>query len=320
MKANNYLKAAVAIFLFLLIEINPLASGPPNMPGFNPDVIRPVSSIYGTFHFGPSGFVNQNVNDLSGLAINHNSNPHVEFGYKRMLSLAKSDPLVSNQWRRFISWGFGMGYSQFFTDLTTERMEIIIEGTDITDVIPMDDVEWRIDFTEFKEEFKASFVYMPLFFEVGDINPETIGFFIRFGVNVNIPMENSFSGEGSFTSKGFYENYGLELGNIPELGFHTNAPLFSDQTDEYTLNRLFFSGVINAGISFPIRNKLSITLGGQYVFGITDPIKSASKTLPGEQAGSPVHDFKMVFYNGEPTRTRWYGFQLGLVYSLRDVF
>ncbi len=330
MRTNAFMKLLTMFLLLVFYGIYTHASSPRKIPGFNPLVERPVRSYNFNAQFGSFGFNNSQTQSQEHWETINLPGFSLEFSYEKRLSWTnRPNPFLSNRLRRFVSFGAGLGYSQYGNRVESTDFQIITEGPDNENVMTIQAgneidtrKEWTIDYYGFTEEFNASFINIPLHLEIGDINPSQIGFFLKLGVDAAIPLDHSFLGNSRHTvrikeSIADGDDYWY-LHNIPELGYVTDKELYSS-LDGYSLTNFQLSGVINAGISLPIPANalygLVLCLSGQYSFGITNLVESSVNYPFDNTLKTPAHDIKMVFDNGKPTKLKKIGFQVGLKYS-----
>ncbi len=308
------------------------ASGPPEIPGFNPDVDRPLRSFFLNTQFANAGFTNSAASKLSYLEMEYLQGFSFEIGYeKRLQSTSRENPLISNQWRRFMTVGIGVGYRQHGSLFTSEHFQVSAIHPDISGTQTIQEnqslptqIQWDISYESFREELTASFLHIPAYFEIGDINPNRLGFFLRFGLDLAIPLDHNFQGNGIYTvvvTESVINNpdESWELTDIYELGYLSNA-LLHDRRDDYVLSDLQLSGFIAGGISTPIPVNslygLVFCLGVQYSYGITNAIMSSEVYSETAITNTPAYDIKMILDNGKSTHLQRLGFQIGLKYSL----
>lgn len=331
MKTNTLLMLLPMSFLLLMQSLNVYSSGPPNIPGFNRAVDRPKRSYFFNAQYGSSGFINSQIQNNKHWEIGNLSGLSFEVGYeKRLEPSGRNNPIISNDLRRFITLGFGLGYSEFGSLIESNNFSTTTVNKDIDGVETWQgdrelktNVEWTVDYRAFQEDFSASFLHIPLYMEIGDVNPFQIGFFLRLGLNLAIPLDQKFRADGRYTvavKESVLDNpdYYWFLDGIPELGYHTDAELFNGN-DDYNLSVFQLSGVINAGISLPAPLHalygLVFCISGQYSIGITNAVESSINDAAPGTFRSPAHDMKMVLDNDKPTRLQRFGFQIGLKYS-----
>lgn len=283
-----------------------------SFPGFNTNVIRPTSSYFFNSSYGNSRL----MNDLPGKDfwnLSSQGSFHFELGYQaRINPTTNQDHWLPNNYRRLMSYGIGLGISQYGSKAVANDFQVTKRGFDLDVVDNPEVVDREISYHSLSEITNITFLHIPVFLEIGNTNLDQLGLFFRVGLNLATPIIQSFEGGGSYSVRGYYENHDVWLENITELGFNTNKELYQNE-DKYKLNSLHLNGSLAAGASYPISGKYGwiINLSAMYHFGLSDIIAVEIKdnVMPGEEV-------KMSFNNNSPTRSNWFGFQIGIQYIL----
>ncbi|MCD4665192.1 MAG: outer membrane beta-barrel protein [Bacteroidales bacterium] len=111
-----------------------------------------------------------------------------------------------------IGYGIGLGYSSFKSDLTLKKDYVEMDEIDIDD----DEYVLKITLNNAVEKLSVSYLDIPIFIEIGNVNLDKIGFYGRFGVKLSFPLLASFKPTGIFSYRGYYEQYHVELYDIDE--------------------------------------------------------------------------------------------------------
>lgn len=158
------------------------------------------------------------------------------------------------------------------------------------------------------ENTRVTYLDVPVFIEFGNPNIDKIGYYLRLGVKVSIPVADNFSGNGNYTVKGFYPDYNVELVNIPELGFVLNDQMYTGNTN-YELNSINISGLISGGVTFALSNSMILRAGAYYDYGFSDISKESTLGDQDRQI-----DVSHILENNESaTYIRGFGFEVGIV-------
>ncbi|RLD73665.1 MAG: hypothetical protein DRI87_03310 [Bacteroidetes bacterium] len=222
---------------------------------------------------------------------------NVEFGYFAKLS-------------RIVSVGVGVGYSSFSSDVSVDssvRQYPVILDNDGHNVI------FNLKTDELNEQLSVGYFDIPVYLEFGNPNIDQIGFYGRVGLKISFPVTNNLTGEGTYTTWGYYPDCPVELWNIPELGFYTDKPIYGDQV-EVDLAPVTFSLLLSGGITVPVSNYLIFKIGANINYGISEisNIKAednAEMDIPG--------NYSKLLFNSSKTGVRSYGVEIGLIYNLR---
>jgi hypothetical protein len=246
---------------------------------------------------GSSYLHNQDIKD-SDWVIKTNLGYQAEFGY-------------SNRFSNFFSYGIGIGFSSYPSDISANTLADTLDGTDIEGVQPNDPVERRISYRDVNEKTTIIYIEVPVFLEIGNTNYNKAGFFLQIGARFSYPVMNNLDGSGNYDIKGYYPDYETEISNVPELGFVDEAQLFNGE-QKLKLNPVNISGTVSGGFSFPISEKLIIRISANYVHGFTD-ISKDEENLSANQVTNISH---MMNTGESKVFTRSFGGTIGLIYRI----
>jgi len=106
-----------------------------------------------------------------------------------------------------------------------------------------------------RERVSLTYLDIPLFLEIGRPSQARLSGYFNAGLRASILISNTFSGEGTFTSTGFYSHINgnlanVTLYNIPGLNFFTDKNAYTDP--EYDLSRFVLWGSLSGGINIPL--------------------------------------------------------------------
>jgi len=103
-----------------------------------------------------------------------------------------------------------------------------------------------------RERVSLTYLDIPLYLEIGRLSQTRLSGFFNAGVRASILVSNQFTGEGTFTSTGFYrtgELTGYTLRDIPSLNYFTNRSAYLNP--EYDLSSFVLWGSVSGGINIP---------------------------------------------------------------------
>lgn len=263
------------------------------------NVNMPGKSYFLNINLGPSKIVNQDISDLNWQASN-NMGYRVEFGYYKK---SRSMPLLA--------YGLGLDISSYGTEISIGSLRDTLPGLlDLPEVFPRDMLEKRVEMRNLVEETQLIYLSVPLFLELGNANIDKTGYFLRFGVKVSTPISDAFSGSGSYNVKGYYPDYGLEISGVPELGFVSNAGMYTGDP-MYELSPFVFSGFLSAGLTRPIANSWIARIGAQYIHGFNDVSKNNNSN-----GDLNINKNHLLENTTSVTNTRLFGIELGIQYVI----
>lgn len=276
---------------------------PPLYSPLPASVDLPSKSYFVNVYLGPSYLQNKDIKDQNW-DMKKKIGYQVEFGYLKRMS-------------ELLSYGVGLGISSYPSEISIEKvLDTLIVEEDPTVIEPNDILHKRIEYKGITEKVNVTYFDVPVFLEFGNANWTKMGYFVRVGVKLSLPIGNSFSGSGMYSIKGYYPEYHAELEGINELGFVSNANLFATTNDE-KLNSINVSGAISAGLSFPLKVESDwiFRIGASYVHGFTDIAKGTNDLNSIEQTGiNHILDNK-----DSKTYTRAFTINVGIQYIL-DIY
>jgi len=103
-----------------------------------------------------------------------------------------------------------------------------------------------------RERVSLTYLDIPLFFEIGRPSQVRLSGFFNAGIRASILVSNQFTGEGTFTSTGFYrrdQDAGFKLYDIDALHYFTNRNAYINP--DYDLSRFVLWGSLSGGINIP---------------------------------------------------------------------
>ncbi len=211
---------------------------------------------------------------------------------------------------RIVSIGAGLGYSSFSSDVSADSA---VRQSPVAQDIDGHNVIYNVRTDQLNEHLSVGYFDVPVYLEFGNPNIDQIGFYGRVGLKLSFPVTNSLSGEGTYTSWGFYPDCPVTLMNIPELGFYTDKPIYDDQLD-VDLAPVTISLLLSGGITVPVSNYLILKIGANINYGISEI--SNTKAENDSETDIPG-SYSRLLYNSSKTNVRSYGVEIGIIYNLR---
>ena len=210
---------------------------------------------------------------------------------------------------RLFGIGAGLGYSQYGSEISLDSSYQVIPMFDYDN----NELEYNVRTGEVFEEFKVSYIDIPIYLELGNPNIDKIGFYGRLGLKVSFPVGSKISGNGNYSSWGYYPECPVTLEEIPELGYYNDQPIYGSQA-EPELKSVMFSLLLSGGVTFPLSNLLILKVGGNINLGLSE----ISDEKASDGTGASYHDsYSKLLNNSSKTSTKSYGLEIGLIYNLR---
>jgi hypothetical protein len=197
-----------------------------------------------------SQIINEEIQDISELLSTKKFtfSGYMEIGYFFLNSVGLSS---------------GIGFASYQTQLTLESYQ----NNFITIDSETEIYERRIIGSGITEVQKLGFLSIPVCLNLRLPIKNSLGFFFKPGVNMEIPLSKKYSSNGTFTYNGYYSAYNVLIEDIPEYGFPKNQSTATE--GDLELKSLSFSVIASAGLDFMIRERIQIGVGACYSKSLT---------------------------------------------------
>ncbi len=221
---------------------------------------------------------------------------------------AQSNILKGLELSIYLSKGFGLGTGIFFGNYSTSyRFSPYIELDKVSDP-DGDSYRPQLTTNNLVETDKIRSIDIPVLLKFRTGNART-GLYFDLGIIYSKFSKASYSLEGSLTRKGYYDQWGVTLENIPVDGydFETfNYPADLEADDTQLAIPTSGVNVYGAfGLSFPLYQGLFLKIGANYTYGLTE--------LPTTRTNH------WVFLDSKnPIKIQSFGFEIGLSYKITN--
>lgn len=128
--------------------------------------------------------------------------------------------------------------------------------------------ERQVAGTNIIEDQKIGFLGIPLNLNLRIPLGKKLGFSLRAGIDVAIPVIKNYHTSGTFSYKGYYPKYNVLLENLPAFGFPDKAALSAD--GQLELKSVCFDGSFSAGMDFRINKRVQAVIAYCYVLSLTE--------------------------------------------------
>ncbi len=212
-----------------------------------------------------------------------------------------------------LALGVGLGLSYYNKSADFESYSEQINN--LTDV---DGNRYNANLTyqNVKEQLSLLYLDIPLYLEIGKPSKTKVKAWGKIGLKGSVLLTNSFTGEGTYTSTGYYPDWNIILHNVPVLGFQTNAPCY--ENPEYNLNAFVLWSSVSAGITIPLSNPdkdilrdVILRLGIKWDYSLIPISKSTENT----QFTGSTYWLDQSNILGDGSRMHYLGLEVGLIYS-----
>ncbi len=219
-------------------------------------------------------------------------------------------------------WAFGLGlsvnyYSQsaHFDNYAENLPGFIDADGDICDV--------NLSYNNVEEKVSQLYIDLPLYFEIGKLNQVKTSAFFNMGVKASLLISSSVSGNGTWTSDGYYPEWDVILdgsqSGIPPLDYYTNVPCYNNP--QYKLSPFVLWGTLAGGVNIPFssleKNRVSnflLRIGAKAEYSLTKVSKANTDSYYFNNADYRVNQINML--GGKGSRMLLVGLELGLIYCL----
>ena len=165
---------------------------------------------------------------------------------------------VGYYFSRYIGLSTGIGYSTYKAQITLANWQSIFSATDSEN----ENFEMRATGTNITEDQKISYLNVPVYLNLRLPLRGKIGLFLQSGINLAFRTGQNYTGNGTFTYKGYYSKYNVLLENLPLYGFPANKATSSQGKPGIESFAVF--AVARAGVDFNINEKIQLSFGGTY--------------------------------------------------------
>jgi hypothetical protein len=219
----------------------------------------------------------------------------------------------------WVAMGVGVGFSYIHQSAGFDAF-----SETLTDYIDIDGMKCNVSFNykNVKESVSLTYLDIPLYFEIGRPSRVKTTAYVKLGFKASFLVGKNFSGEGTYTSSGYYPQWDVNLDDVDVLGYYKDDQLCYNIIGG-KLNPFVLWGGLSAGVNIPFssleKNKLAkwmLRISAKADYSLT-PI---SKPLP-DAIFNVVKDVNSSFRLNQAnmldkSRIFSYGLSLSLIYCL----
>ncbi|MDR1761466.1 MAG: hypothetical protein LBR55_03350 [Bacteroidales bacterium] len=216
-----------------------------------------------------------------------NTDVALNFGIDYKLQIMQTD-IINNEFVKAPSLfgiGVGVGVSYFNQSASmknhTEKLHNFrdIDG-DLCDTV-------TLSYTGIQESLSLAYVDIPLYLSIGKPSQVKISGYCNIGIKASILVADKFTGEGTYTSSGYYQKIGnsesnVEIFDVEALHYYTDKASY--ENPDYKLSPFVLWGSLSGGVSIPFSsledNKISrliLCLGAKLDYTILPVSKSIAE-------------------------------------------
>jgi hypothetical protein len=210
---------------------------------------------------------------------------------------------------RIAGISIGAEYSSYSAKLVVDSTSIIFQDVDSED----ENFEMRIQGKSLTENQKISVITIPVCLNLRFKAGAKMGFYLKAGVSLSIPVEKSYNGSGIFSYSGYYSEYPVLLQDLPEYGFPINQNTKS--SGELQLQSFHTDVTASGGITLSLNNKITMLLGANFSKSLGNI--SAYKPDPEFRLTSKADDLNSIMAGSSGAGLQSVGLNIGFRYYLK---
>lgn len=208
----------------------------------------------------------------------------------------------------------GLGFSSYSNSLTGKGEVLSQQFMDIDN----DSYTETLLLTNAQKTFNPMYLSVPVLFELGNLSINKTGFYVDLGFKYSFLMNENNKNTGTYSTKGNYEQWGVTVEDVPELGFYPSKEMESN----LGFKKSNYSIIAGAGISIPLSGVTILKLGITGSFGLKDIGGNQSAASDISPLTEEAYQFRSEYIDNtfavkEGSKTAYLGFEIGLYFSKR---
>lgn len=201
---------------------------------------------------------------LYGHTVNESWNHDIKFS--KHISVYYGSPNLTKSEKFPVSIEAGVGTTFFDMSANRSAYGLVLDGQSDID---NDVYQAQYTYSDFNEHLSLTYLDVPIRICFGQPKRGRASVYAKIGLIPSILLHSNFSGEGTYSLKGYYEDLQTTFENISELGFVSNANCYNEgsKTD---LNRFVLWGNVTLGAYVPLgKSPVQLNLGVKVDYSIT---------------------------------------------------
>lgn len=246
-----------------------------------------------SFFFGPSNVKNSHVEQDYW---KRSFSPAIQFMVDYSIYFSENSPF---------SLKVGLGYASYGAGVYAESILDTICGLTDGDG---DVYDSRYAYSSVREKVTLNYLEIPVVFHIGNsFLTGGVQAWIEAGLKLGVNIGGSFEGGGKYSCEGYYPQWNVSMRNVDVMGFVSNADIYDGQ-ESVDVSKVLLWGVLSAGMSIPLSEKLALQIGAQCGYTLS-PLKKSD---------SDYSRFSLGESNLLSTTTRLFniGGKVGLTFNL----
>lgn len=212
---------------------------------------------------------------------------------------------------------FNIGYSYFFNSgwgigaglgLQSAQSKGTLNFTSYTNAYDSDgdNFELRTRYNNWAEKQKALFVDIPIGLQYQHWFDAKSGLLAMAGAKISLPVSSSYEVvSGSIITTGYYEQWNVELSDMPQHGFTTTS---ARPSGDLTINPSY-SVFVDLGWLYKVSEKLDLYAGGYINYGLNSLINASDNALYSEDG---TYNSMLASNQADNVKLLTFGIKVGL--------
>ena len=220
-----------------------------------------------------------------------------------------------------VAIGVGLGLSHFKKSI---GFKSLIDSLTIQDDKVKDRYTLNMNYSDVKEQLSLTYLDIPVYLEFGKPSKTKFQPFVRIGLKGSVLINNSFTGEGTYTSTGHYsqidgEKVDVVISGVDKFGFYNGKKLDEPKPD-LNLNTFVLWSTTAAGFSFPLSSpdkdvlrNIILRMGIKWEY----PFMSISKDIDTESqyTNAKYWHEQCNILKGSGSKMQYFGLEVGLIFD-----
>jgi hypothetical protein len=164
----------------------------------------------------------------------------------------------------------GLNYSSYNTQLSIDSYNDQLNAVDQEN----ENYELRVSGNDIEENQHVGILGIPICLNLRFPFKKDFGVYVQTGLNIAMPLGNSYETSGTFSYKGYFPAYNVLLESLPEYGF-TNDVTTTNNGD-LKLKPVIYCVMASAGFDYIVNNKFQLSIGASF----NKSLESISENVP----------------------------------------
>lgn len=206
----------------------------------------------------------------------------------------------------------GLGFTSYSSSLTGNGEVLSSQFMDIDN----DSYTETLILSDAQKTFNPMYLSLPILFEIGNLSINKTGLYLDLGFKYSFLFNENNKNQGTYTTKGNYDQWGVTIEDVEELGFY----LSKDMESNVGFKKNNYSIIANAGVTIPVSGVVILKLGITGSFGLKDIGGKASGSSDISPLTEEAYQFRSQYIDNtfavkKGSKTAYIGFEIGLYFN-----